>query len=121
MNSAVYPVASAAFSGVGRHHWHCAASADATHNDPLTTNVRIDSRLKNAVWVNGRVIEVLVQANTPLGRGCAVSHRSKALRILVDQKASLAEAEQKLVTSLKALLDQVYCSSGREGQRDLAQ
>ena len=53
------------------------------YNHPFTTNARIYFSVTPVMpSVRGRVIEVPAQTNAPAqGRGCAVSHRSKALRI----------------------------------------
>ena len=94
------------------------------YNHPFTKNARIYFTVTPILpAVKGRVIEVPVQANTPLKEGDVLFRIDPTpFQYVVDQKkAALAEAEQN-VLQLKAALDQA--TAGREkaqAQSDLAQ
>ena len=94
------------------------------YNHPFTTNARIYFSVTPVLpGVNGRVIEVPVQANTPLKEGDVLFRIDpKPYQYVVDQKkASLAEAEQN-VMQLKASLDQATAAAEKaNAQLDLAQ
>jgi multidrug resistance efflux pump len=94
------------------------------YNHPFTTNARIYFPLTPILpTVKGRVIEVPVQANTPLKEGDVLFRIDpKPYQYIVDEKkAALADAEQK-VDQLKASLDQATAAAGRaDAQFQLAQ
>jgi multidrug resistance efflux pump len=94
------------------------------YNHPFTTNARIYFPLTPVLpTVKGRVIEVPVQANTPLKEGDVLFRIDpKPFQYVVDErKAALADAEQK-VDQLKASLDQATAAAGRaDSQLQLAQ
>jgi multidrug resistance efflux pump len=94
------------------------------YNHPFTTNARIYFAVTPVLpAVRGRVIEVPVQANTPLKEGDELFRIDpKPYEYVVDQKrAGLAEAEQN-VRQLKASLDQATAAAERaNAQFELAQ
>jgi multidrug resistance efflux pump len=94
------------------------------YNHPFTTNARIYFSVTPVLpGVRGRVIEVPVQANTPLKAGDVLFRIDpKPYEYVVDQKkAALAEAEQN-VKQLKASLDQAAAATERAiAQAELAQ
>jgi multidrug resistance efflux pump len=94
------------------------------YNHPFTTNARIYFAVTPVFpSVRGRVIEVPVQANTPLKEGDVLFRVDPTpFQYVVDQKrAALAEAEQN-VRQLKASLDQATASAERaNAQSQLAQ
>jgi multidrug resistance efflux pump len=94
------------------------------YNHPFTKNARIYFAVTPVLpSVRGRVIEVPVQANTPLKEGDVLFRIDpKPYEFIVDQKkASLAEAEQN-VKQLKASLDQATAAAERaNAQFELAQ
>jgi multidrug resistance efflux pump len=94
------------------------------YNHPFTTNARIYFSVTPILpGVRGRVIEVPVQANTPLKEGDVLFRIDpKPFQYVVDQKkAALAEAEQN-VKQLKASLDQATAVAERaNAQLALAQ
>ena len=95
-----------------------------SYNHPFTTNARIYYVVTPIFpTVKGRVIEVPVEANTPLKEGDIFFRIDpKPYQYVVDQKkASLAEAEQKVV-QLKEGLDRAIAETGRaDAQHQLAQ
>ena len=94
------------------------------YNHPFTTNARIYFPVTPILaTVKGRVVEVPVQANTPLKEGDVLFRLDpKPFQYVVDgKKAALAEAEQN-VDQLKALLDQATAAVGKaDAQLQLAQ
>ena len=94
------------------------------YNHPFTTNARIYFAVTPVLpSVRGRVIEVPVQANTPLKQGDVLFRIDRQpYQYIVDQKkASLAEAEQN-VRQMKSSLDQATAEVGRaQAQFELAQ
>ena len=94
------------------------------YNHPFTTNARIYFPITPILpTVKGRVVEVPVQANTPLKEGDVLFRIDpKPFEYVVDQKkAALAEAEQN-VKQLKASLDQQTAQAERaNAQLQLAQ
>jgi multidrug resistance efflux pump len=94
------------------------------YNHPFTANARIYFAVTPVLpAVKGRVIEVPVQANTPLKEGDVLFRIDpKPYEYVVDQKkAALAEAEQN-VRQLKASLDQATAGAERaSAQSELAQ
>ena len=94
------------------------------YNHPFTTNARIYFPITPILpTVKGRVVEVPVQANTPLKEGDVLFRIDpKPFEYVVDQKkAALAEAEQN-VKQLKASLDQQTAQAERaDAQLQLAQ
>ncbi len=94
------------------------------YNHPFTTNARIYFAVTPVLpSVRGRVIEVPVQANTPLKQGDVLFRIDpQPFQYIVDQKkASLAEAEQN-VRQMKSSLDQAAAEVGRaNAQFELAQ
>jgi multidrug resistance efflux pump len=94
------------------------------YNHPFTANARIYFAVTPVLpAVKGRVIEVPVQANTPLKEGDVLFRIDpKPYEYVVDQKkAALAEAEQN-VRQLKASLDQTTAAAERaNSQFELAQ
>jgi multidrug resistance efflux pump len=95
-----------------------------SYNHPFTTNARIYYAVTPIFpTVKGRVIEVPVEANTPLKEGDILFRIDpKPYQYVVDQKtAELAEAEDK-VTQLKQALDKASADTQRaDAQRQLAQ
>jgi multidrug resistance efflux pump len=95
-----------------------------SYNHPFTTNARIYYAVTPIFpTVKGRVIEVPVEANTPLKEGDILFRIDpKPFQYVVDQRtASLAEAEQK-VAQLKQALDKASADAERANvQRQLAQ
>jgi len=94
------------------------------YNHPFTKNARIFFTVTPILpAVKGRVIEVPVQANTPLKEGDVLFRIDPTpFQYVVDQKkAALAEAEQN-VGQLKASLDQASAATQRaNAQLELAQ
>jgi multidrug resistance efflux pump len=94
------------------------------YNHPFTTNARIYFPVTPILaTVKGRVVEVPVQANTPLKEGDVLFRIDpKPFQYVVDaKKAALAEADQ-LVDQLKASLDQATAAVGKaDAQLQLAQ
>ncbi len=94
------------------------------YNHPFTTNARIYFAVTPVLpGVRGHVVEVPVEANTPLKQGDELFRIDpKPYQYVVDQKkAALAEAEQN-VKQLKASLDQAAAASERaNAQLQLAQ
>jgi multidrug resistance efflux pump len=94
------------------------------YNHPFTTNARIYFPVTPILpTVKGRVVEVPVQANTPLKEGDVLFRVDpKPFEYVVAQKkAALAEAEQN-VGQLKASLDQASAQAERaDAQTQLAQ
>jgi len=94
------------------------------YNHPFTKNARIYFTVTPILpAVKGRVIEVPVQANTPLKEGDVLFRIDPTpFQYVVDQKkAALAEAEQN-VGQLKASLDQASAATQRaNAQLELAQ
>ena len=94
------------------------------YNHPFTKNARIYFSVTPVLSsVHGRVIEVPVQANTPLKEGDVLFRIDpKPYEYIVKQKqASLAEAEQN-VKQMKASLDQATAVAERaNAQYELAQ
>src|SRR5215813_8032201 len=94
------------------------------YNHPFTTNARIYFPVTPVLpAVKGRVIEVAVQANTPLKEGDVLFRLDpKPYQYIVDQKkAALAEAEQS-VRQLKASYEQATAMAERaHAQFTLAQ
>ena len=94
------------------------------YNHPFTTNARIYFPVTPILaTVKGRVVEVPVQANTPLKEGDVLFRLDpKPFQYVVDgKKAALAEAEQN-VDQLKASLDQATAAVGKaDAQLQLAQ
>src|SRR6516165_1133590 len=85
------------------------------YNHPFTKNARIYFTVTPILpAVKGRVIEVPVQANTPLKEGDVLFRIDPTpFQYVVDQKkAALAEAEQN-VGQLKASLDQASAATQR--------
>jgi len=94
------------------------------YNHPFTKNARIYFTVTPILpSVKGRVIEVPVQANTPLKEGDVLFRVDPGpFQYVVDQKrAALAEAEQN-VLQLKAAFDQAAAATQKaQAQFDLAQ
>jgi multidrug resistance efflux pump len=94
------------------------------YNHPFTTNARIYFAVTPVLpGVRGRVVEVPVEANTPLKEGDELFRIDpEPYQYVVDQKkAALAEAEQN-VKQLKASLDQATAAAERaNAQFQLAQ
>jgi multidrug resistance efflux pump len=94
------------------------------YNHPFTTNARIYFPVTPILpTVRGRVIEVPVQANTPLKEGDVLFRVDpKPFQYVVDEKkAALAEAEQN-VKQLKASFDQASAQAEKvNSQLQLAQ
>jgi multidrug resistance efflux pump len=94
------------------------------YNHPFTTNARIYFPVTPILaTVKGRVVEVPVQANTPLKEGDVLFRIDpKPFQYVVDaKKAALAEADQ-LVDQLKASLDQATAAVGKaDAQLQLTQ
>jgi multidrug resistance efflux pump len=94
------------------------------YNHPFTKNARIYFTVTPILpSVRGRVIEVPVQANTPLKEGDVLFRVDPGpFQYVVDQKkAALAEAEQN-VLQLKAAFDQAAAATQKaQAQFDLAQ
>jgi len=94
------------------------------YNHPFTKNARIYFTVTPILpSVKGRVIEVPVQANTPLKEGDVLFRVDPGpFQYVVDQKrAALAEAEQN-VLQLKAAFDQAAAETQKaQAQFDLAQ
>ena len=94
------------------------------YNHPFTANARIYFAVTPVFpSVRGRVIEVPVQANTPLKQGDVLFRVDpRPFQYIVDQKkAALAEAEQN-VRQLKASLDQATAGAEKaSAQSELAQ
>src|SRR5438874_11006285 len=85
------------------------------YNHPFTSNARIYFAVTPVLpGVRGRVIEVPVDANTPLKEGDVLFRIDpKPYEYIVEQKkAALAEAEQN-VRQLKASLDQAAAATER--------
>ena len=95
-----------------------------SYNHPFTTNARIYYAVTPIFpTVKGRVIEVPVEANTPLKEGDILFRIDpKPFQYVVDQKtAELSEAEQH-VDQLKEALDKATADAQRaDTQRQLAQ
>ena len=95
-----------------------------SYNHPFTTNARIYYAVTPIFpTVKGRVIEVPVEANTPLkDRDVLFRIDPKPFQYVVDEKkAALVEAEQK-VDQLKQALDKATADAERaDAQRQLAQ
>ena len=92
------------------------------YNHPFTTNARIYFAVTPVFpSVRGRVIEVPVQANTPLKEGDVLFRVDPTpFQYVVDQKkAALAEAEQN-VRQLKASLDQATAAAERANAQSRA-